>query len=54
MALGAGLGFIFLSVEGLSFGDVRRTISRTEDEQESLRSGPPPVVAATRGGALGA
>ena len=54
VALGAGLGFIFLSVEGLSFGDVRRTISRTEDEQESLRSGPPPVVAATRGGALGA
>ncbi len=54
VALGAGLGFIFLSVEGLSFGDVRRTISRTEDEQESLRAGPPPVVAATRGGALGA
>ncbi len=54
VALGAGLGFIFLSVEGLSFGDVRRTISRTEDEQESLRTGPPPVVAATRGGALGA
>ena len=54
VALGAGLGFIFLSVEGLSFGDVRRTISRTEDAQESLRTGPPPVVAATRGGALGA
>jgi uncharacterized protein (TIRG00374 family) len=54
VALGAGLGFIFLSVEGLSFGDVRRTISRAEDEQESLRTGPPPVVAATRGGALGA
>lgn len=54
VALGAGLGFVFLSVEGLSFGDVRRTISRTEDEQENLRAGPPPVVAATRGGALGA
>ena len=54
VALGAGLGFVFLSVEGLSFGDVRRTISRTEDEQETLRSGPPPVVAASRGGALGA
>jgi uncharacterized protein (TIRG00374 family) len=54
VALGAGLGFIFLSLTGLSFGDVRRTISRTEDEEAKLRSGPPPVVAAARGGALGA
>ena len=54
VALGAGLGFVFLSLEGLSFGDVRRTISRAEDEQAGLRAGPPPVVAATRGGALGA
>jgi uncharacterized protein (TIRG00374 family) len=54
VALGAGLGFVFLSLAGLTFGDVRRTISRTEDEEEKLRSGPPPVVGAARGGALGA
>jgi uncharacterized protein (TIRG00374 family) len=53
VALGAGLGFVFLSLAGLTFGDVRRTISRTEDEEEKLRSGPPPVVGAARGGALG-
>ena len=53
VALGAGLGFVFLSLEGLSFGDVRRTISRTEEEQAGTRVGPPPVVSDVRGGALG-
>ena len=54
VALGAGLGFVFLSVEGLSFGDVRRTISRVEDEEEGRRlRPPPPVVVGSRGGALG-
>ena len=54
VALGAGLGFVFLSLAGLSFGDVRRTISRTEDEEAGLRFGPPPLIADVRGGALGA
>lgn len=54
IALGAGLGFVFLSLEGLSFGDVRRTISRAEEEEEAARRRPPPVVAAERGGALNA
>ena len=52
VALGAGLGFVFLSLAGLSFGDVRRTISRAEEEEAGRRTGPPPVVAAARGGAL--
>jgi len=52
IALGAGLGFIFLSLEGLSFGDVRRTISRAEDEEEATRRAPPPLTT-QRGGALG-
>ena len=54
IALGAGLGFVFLSLEGLSFGDVRRTITRAEEEEEAARRRPPPVVAAERGGALNA
>ena len=54
VALGAGLGFVFLSLAGLSFGDVRRTISRAEEESEGRRAGPPPVVPAARGGALSA
>ncbi|MSO47155.1 MAG: flippase-like domain-containing protein [Thermoleophilia bacterium] len=54
VALGAGLGFVFLSLAGLSFGDVRRTISRTEDEEAGLRFGPPPLISDVRGGALGA
>ncbi len=53
VALGAGLGFVFLSLEGLSFGDVRRTISRAEDEEEAARRSPPPL-SMERGGALGA
>ena len=53
VALGAGLGFVFLSLTGLSFGDVRRTISRAEEEEAGRRAGPPPVAAA-RGGALSA
>lgn len=49
VALGAGLGFVFLSLEGLSFGDVRRTISRTEDEEEAARRRPPPLTGDRRG-----
>ncbi len=54
IALGAGLGFIFLSLEGLSFGDMRRTISLAEEEEEEAMRwrGPPPVVGEARGGAL--
>ena len=52
VALGAGLGFFFLSLAGLSFGDVRRTISRAEEEEAGARTGPPPVVSTVRGGAL--
>ena len=54
VALGAGLGFVFLSLAGLSFSDVRRTISRAEEEEAGRRAGPPPVVTAARGGALSA
>ena len=36
VALGAGLGFMFLSLEGLSFGEVRRGIASAE--QEEMRS----------------
>jgi uncharacterized membrane protein YbhN (UPF0104 family) len=32
VALGAGLGFVFLSLEGLSFGEVRRGMSRVAIE----------------------
>ena len=52
VALGAGLGFVFLSLAGLSFSDVRRTISRAEEEEAESRIGPPPVVSTVRGGAL--
>ena len=52
VALGAGLGFFFLSLAGLSFGDVRRTISRAEEEEAGARTAPPPVVSTVRGGAL--
>jgi hypothetical protein len=31
IALGAGLGLVFLSREGLSFGEVRRGISASDD-----------------------
>ena len=48
VALGAGLGLVFLSLAGLSFGDVRRTISRAEEEEAGRRAGPPPVVEAVR------
>jgi len=53
VALGAGVGFIFLWLEGLSIGDMRRTISRAEEEQEAeWRQPPPPVLGDARGGAL--
>ncbi len=52
VALGAGLGFVFLSLAGLSFSDVRRTISRAEEEEAGAHIGPPPVVSTVRGGAL--
>lgn len=52
VALGAGVGFIFLWLEGLSIGDMRRTITRAEEEQEAARRTPPPAVADVRSGAL--
>jgi uncharacterized protein (TIRG00374 family) len=51
IALGAGLGFAFLSLEGLSFGEVRRTISRVEESAERERRAPP-VLEGPRRGAL--
>lgn len=50
VALGAGVGFIFLWLEGLSIGDMRRTITRAEEEQEAARRTPPPAVSDVRGG----
>ena len=44
VALGVGLGFVFLSLEGLSFGEVRRGISVTESEGRPVRPGPPQVA----------
>jgi peptidoglycan/xylan/chitin deacetylase (PgdA/CDA1 family)/uncharacterized membrane protein YbhN (UPF0104 family) len=48
VALGAGLGFIFLSLEGLSFGEVRRSVSAAalqageeEPTLPALAEGPP-------------
>ena len=52
VALGAGLGLIFLSLEGLSFGDVRRTISRAEDEEAAAHRKPPAVADVVRVGVL--
>ena len=43
IALGAGLGFVFLSLEGLSFGEVRRGIASAEEANEEP---PPPVPVA--------
>ncbi len=43
IALGAGLGFVFLSLEGLSFGEVRRGIASAEEADEEP---PPPVPVA--------
>jgi uncharacterized membrane protein YbhN (UPF0104 family) len=42
IALGAGLGFVFLSREGLSFGEVRRGI--TAAEHEAAEPEPPPLA----------
>jgi peptidoglycan/xylan/chitin deacetylase (PgdA/CDA1 family) len=42
IALGAGLGFVFLSREGLSFGEVRRGISAAE--RETAEPEPPPLA----------
>jgi uncharacterized protein (TIRG00374 family) len=43
IVLAAGLGFIFLSLEGLSFGEVRRGIASAEQVEEQP---PPPVPVA--------
>jgi uncharacterized membrane protein YbhN (UPF0104 family) len=47
VALGAGLGFVFLSLEGLSFGEVRRGMSAVaiEDSEGTVRM---PRLAPTR------
>ncbi len=37
VALGAGLGFVFLSLEGLSFGEVRRGMSAAADRGRRRR-----------------
>jgi uncharacterized protein (TIRG00374 family) len=43
IVLAAGLGFVFLSLEGLSFGEVRRGIASAEQQQEEP---PPPLPVA--------
>ena len=48
IALGAGLGFIFLSLEGLSFGEVRRGIASAEQDEEEEPPPPVPVAEAQR------
>jgi hypothetical protein len=47
VALGAGLGFVFLSLEGLSFGEVRRGMSAAAIE-DSENAVPVPRLAPTR------
>lgn len=47
VALGAGLGFVFLSLEGLSFGEVRRGMSAAAIE-DSDGTPAPPRLAPTR------
>ena len=39
VALGAGLGFVFLSLEGLSFGEVRRGMSAAADRRTPTARG---------------
>ena len=45
VAVGAGIGLVFLSIEGLSIGDLRRSISRAESESAGDIWAPPPLVA---------
>lgn len=47
VALGAGLGLLFLSLEGLSFGQVRRGLRSTVDEEDDAP--PLPLAVADRG-----
>jgi uncharacterized protein (TIRG00374 family) len=48
IVLGAGLGFIFLSLEGLSFGEVRRGIASAEHGDDDEPPPPLPVAEVRR------
>jgi uncharacterized membrane protein YbhN (UPF0104 family) len=52
IALGAGLGLVFLSFEGLSFGEVRRGMSSAGSRDDAAGVAPPRLARGPAGGRL--